>query len=48
MVLSEQAVATRTGTAVTVTISGRAWSLLPGLPVSVDETVQEPIERFVP
>jgi Flp pilus assembly protein TadG len=43
-----QPVVTRTGTTVTVTVSGRAWSLLPGLPVSVNETVQEPVERFVP
>lgn len=48
MLETEQAVATRTGTTVTVTVTGRAWSLVPGLPVSVSETVQEPIERFVP
>jgi hypothetical protein len=42
------AVATRTGTTVTVTVSGTAWSVLPLLPVSVNETVKEPIERFVP
>jgi Flp pilus assembly protein TadG len=43
-----QPVVTRTGATVTVKVSGQAWSLLPGLPVRVDETVQEPIERFVP
>jgi Flp pilus assembly protein TadG len=48
MLAGERAVATRTGTTVTVTVSGVAWSLLPGLPVTVSETVQEPIERFVP
>jgi Flp pilus assembly protein TadG len=48
MLETERAVATRTGTTVTVTVSGQAWSLVPGLPVSVSETVQEPIERFVP
>lgn len=42
-----QPVVTRTDTTVTVTVSGQAWSLLPGLPVSVTETVQAPIERFV-
>jgi Flp pilus assembly protein TadG len=47
MLETERAVATRTGTTVTVTVSGQAWSLVPGLPVSVSETVQEPIERFV-
>jgi Flp pilus assembly protein TadG len=48
MLETERAVATRTGTTVTVTVSGQAWSLVPGLPVVVNETVQEPIERFVP
>jgi Flp pilus assembly protein TadG len=48
MLETERAVATRTGTTVTVTVSGQAWSLVPGLPVTVIETVQEPIERFVP
>jgi Flp pilus assembly protein TadG len=48
MLETERAVATRTGTTVTVTVSGQAWSLVPGLPVTVTETVQEPIERFVP
>jgi Flp pilus assembly protein TadG len=43
-----QPVVTPTGTTVTVTVTGQAWSLLPGLPVRVSETVQEPIERFVP
>lgn len=47
MLETERAVATRTGTTVTVTVSGQAWSLVPGLPVTVTETVQEPIERFV-
>jgi Flp pilus assembly protein TadG len=44
----ERVIATRTGTTVTVTVSGQAWSLVPGLPVIVNETVQEPIERFLP
>jgi Flp pilus assembly protein TadG len=44
----DQPVVTRTGTTVTVTVSGQAWSLVPGLPVTVNETVQEPIEQFVP
>jgi Flp pilus assembly protein TadG len=48
MLETERAVATRTATTVTVTVSGQAWSLVPGLPVAVNETVQEPIERFVP
>ena len=48
MLETERAVATRTGTTVTVTVSGQAWSLVPGLPGTVTETVQEPIERFVP
>jgi Flp pilus assembly protein TadG len=48
MLETERAVATRTDTTVTVTVSGQAWSLVPGLPVTVNETVQEPIERFVP
>lgn len=53
MLLGPSAVATRTGTTVTVTVRGTAWSVLPILPfpilpVSVDETVNEPIERFVP
>jgi Flp pilus assembly protein TadG len=48
MLETERAVATRTGNTVTVTVSGQAWSLVPGLPVIVNETVQEPIERFVP
>jgi Flp pilus assembly protein TadG len=39
---------TRTGTTVTVTVRGTAWSVLPLLPDSVHETVKEPIERFVP
>jgi len=43
-----QALATRTGTTVQLTVTGQAWSVLPGLPVSVSETVQEPIEQFVP
>ncbi len=47
MLETERAVATRTSTTVTVTVSGQAWSLIPGLPVSVSETVQEPVERFV-
>jgi Flp pilus assembly protein TadG len=41
-------VVTRTGTTVTVTVEGTAWSVLPLLPDSVHETVKEPIERFVP
>jgi len=48
MLETGRAVATRTATTVTVTVSGQAWSLVPGLPVAVNETVQEPIERFVP
>jgi Flp pilus assembly protein TadG len=40
-------IVTRTPTTVTVTIRGTAWSILPGLPIGVTETVQEPIERFV-
>jgi Flp pilus assembly protein TadG len=44
----EQPVVTRTGTTVTVTVRGTAWSVLPLLPDSVTETVKEPIERFVP
>jgi Flp pilus assembly protein TadG len=48
MLEAERAVATRTATTVTVTVSGQAWSLVPGIPVTVNETVQEPIERFVP
>ncbi len=48
MLETERAVATRNGTTVAVTVSGQAWSLIPGLPVSVSETVQEPVERFVP
>jgi Flp pilus assembly protein TadG len=48
MLAAGRAVVTRTGTTVTVTVTGQAWSVLPGLPTSVSETVQEPIERFVP
>ncbi len=48
MLAREQAVTTRSGTTVAVTVTGRAWSLLLGVPVGVSETVQEPIERFVP
>jgi Flp pilus assembly protein TadG len=50
MLTSPQAVATRTATTVQVTVTGNAWSVLPvlGLPTAVSETVQEPIERFVP
>lgn len=48
MLATGQAAVTRTGATVTVTVTGRAWSLLPGLPTAVSETVQEPIERFVP
>ena len=48
MLTGERATATRTATTVTLTVGGLAWSLLPGLPVTVSETVQEPIERFVP
>jgi Flp pilus assembly protein TadG len=48
MLASAHAVTTRTGTTVTVTVRGTAWSVLPLLPDLVHETVQEPIERFVP
>lgn len=48
MLTGAHAVATRTGTTVTVTVRGTAWSVLPLLPDSVHETVKEPIERFVP
>ncbi len=48
MLVGQRAVATRTATTVQVTVTGQAWSVLPGLPVSVTETVQEPVERFVP
>jgi Flp pilus assembly protein TadG len=47
MLETEQAVVTRTGTTVSVTVSGQAWSLIPGLPVRVSETVAEPVERFI-
>jgi len=48
LLAGQQAVATRTGTTVQVTVAGQAWSVLPGLPDSVSETVQQPIEQFVP
>jgi Flp pilus assembly protein TadG len=48
MLETDRAVTSRTGNTVTVTVSGQAWSLVPGLPVVVSETVQEPLERFVP
>jgi Flp pilus assembly protein TadG len=48
MLASAHAVASRTGTTVTVTVTGQAWSVVPGLQTTVRETVQEPIERFVP
>jgi TadE-like protein len=48
MLAGASAVATRTGTTVSVTVSGTAWSVLRLLPDSVHETVKEPIERFVP
>jgi Flp pilus assembly protein TadG len=48
MLADEHAVATGTATTVQVTVTGRAWSVLPLLPVRVSETVQEPVERFVP
>ncbi len=48
MLARADAVATRAGPTVTVTVTGQAWSVLPGLPTTVSETVQEPIERFVP
>lgn len=48
MLTGERVVATRTASTVTVTVHATAWSVLPLLPVTVTETVQEPIERFVP
>jgi Flp pilus assembly protein TadG len=53
MLQGPSAAVTRTGTTVTVTVRGTAWSVLPILPfpilpVAVSETVKEPIERFVP
>jgi Flp pilus assembly protein TadG len=50
MLTDQRVTATRQDqdTTVQVTVTGRAWSLVPGLPVAVRETVQEPVERFVP
>jgi Flp pilus assembly protein TadG len=48
MLAEARVLASTTGTTVTVTVTGHAWSVLPGLPSSVSETVQEPVERFMP
>ena len=48
MLANPQVVATRSAVTVQVTVTGHAWSIVPGLPTAVSETVQEPVERFVP
>ncbi len=48
MLAGAQVAAIRTGTTVSVTVTGHAWSVVPGLPTTISETVQEPVERFVP
>jgi Flp pilus assembly protein TadG len=40
--------AASTGTTISITVSGRVPSFVPGLVVSVSETVQAPVERFRP
>jgi hypothetical protein len=37
-----------TARTVQIKVTGRAPSLIPGLPIKVSETVQEPAERFTP
>lgn len=48
MLASPAAVVTRSPTTVWVTVTGQAWSIVPGLPTGVRETVQEPVEHFAP
>jgi Flp pilus assembly protein TadG len=49
MLANPAAVVTRSGgVTVQVTVTGRAWSIVPGLPTAISETVEEPVERFVP
>lgn len=47
MLADPRVVVTRTVTTVQVTVTGQAWSVVPGLPTAVSETVQEPVERLV-
>ena len=47
MLANPKVATTSTGITVQVTVTGQAWSIVPGLPTAVSETVQEPVERFV-